>query len=116
MLVGDLAVRVRELVRQICERYEIYILRGVVSQDHAYILVSASPDISPSTIMRWVKGRTSRKIFEEFQHVKKRYLGQHFWARGYFCVTAGELTKEIIQEYLLHHFEPKPHDGFDVEP
>jgi len=72
------------------------------------------PDVSPSTIMRWVKGRTSRKIFEEFPHVKKRYWGQHFWARGYFCVTAGELTKEMIQEYLSHHFEPKPHDGFDV--
>ena len=116
MLVGDLATRVRDLVRQTCERYEIQILRGVVSKDHVHILVSAPPDISPSTIMRWVKGRTSRKIFEEFPHVKKRYWGQHFWARGYFCVTAGELTKEMIQEYLSHHFEPKPHDGFDVEP
>lgn len=38
------------------------------------------------------------------------------WARGYFCVTAGELTKEMIEEYLSHHFEPKPHDGFDIDP
>jgi putative transposase len=79
-------------------------------------LVSASPDISPSTIMRRMKGRTSRKLFEEFPQVRKRYWGQNFWARGCFCVTAGELTKEMIQEYLSHHFEPKPHDGFDVEP
>lgn len=35
---------------------------------------------------------------------------------SYFCVTAGEMTKEMIQEYLSHHFEPKPSDGFDVEP
>ena len=106
----------RELVRQTCERYEIQILRGVVSKDHVPILVSAPPEVSPSAIMRWVKGRTSRKIFEEFPHVKKRYWGQHFWARGYFCVTVGELTKEMIQEYLSHHFEPSPNDGFDVEP
>ena len=116
MLVGDLAIRVRELVRQTCERYEIQILRGVGSKEHVHILVSAPPDISPSTIMRWVKGRTSRKIFEEFPHVKKRYWGKHFWARGYFCVTAGELKLEMIQEYLSHHFEPSPHGSFDAEP
>jgi putative transposase len=116
VLVGDLALRVRELVRQTCERHEIQILRGVVSKDHVHILVSAPPSISPSTIMRWVKGRTSRKLFEEFPHVKKRYWGRHFWARGYFCVTAGELTKEMIEEYLAHHFEPKPSDRFDIEP
>ena len=49
-------------------------------------------------------------------HVKKRYWGQHFWARGYFCVTAGEMTKEMIAEYLSHHLESNPPDGFDVEP
>ena len=105
MLTGDLALRVRELVRQICEQFEIQILRGVVSKDHIHILVSAPPNISPSDIMRRIKGRTSSKIFEEFPHVKKRYWGRHFWARGFFCVTSGELTKQMIQEYLEHHFE-----------
>jgi len=115
MLRGDLALRVRELVRQICERFEIQILRGVVSHDHVHILVSAPPNISPSDIMRMVKGRTSSKIFAEFPQVKKRYWGRHFWARGFFCVTAGELTKEMIKEYLAHHFERDPNDGFDIE-
>ena len=85
MLVGDLAIRVRELVRQTCERYEIQILRGVVSKDHVHILVSAPPDVSPSNIMRWVKGRTSRKIFEEFPQVKKRYWGSIF---GHGAISA----------------------------
>ena len=112
---GDLALRVRELVRQICERLEIQIVRGVVSKDHIHILVSAPPNISPSDIMRLIKGRTSVKIFEEFPYVKKRYWGRHFWARGYFCVTAGELTKGMIKEYLAHHFERDPNDGFDID-
>ncbi len=115
MLTGELALRVRELVRQICERLEIQILRGVVSKDHVHILVSAPPNISASEMMRLIKGRTSIKIFEEYPHVKKRYWGRHFWARGYFSVTAGELTKEMIKEYLAHHFERDPNDGFDVE-
>ena len=73
LLQGDLALRVRELVRQTCERFEIRIMRGGVSKDHVHILVSAPPNISPSDIMRRIKWRVSRKIFEEFPHVKKRY-------------------------------------------
>jgi putative transposase len=96
--------------------FEIEILRGVVSKDHVHILVSAPPEISPSDIMRRIKGRCSSKLFDEFPHLKKRYWGRHFWGRGYFGVSAGELTKEMIVEYLEHHFEPKPTDGFDVEP
>ena len=114
-LQGDVALRVRELVRQTCDRFEIQILRGVVSQDHVHILVSAPPDISPSEIMRRVKGRVSQKLFEEFPLIKKRFWGRHFWARGYFCVTSGELTKEMIREYLAHHFETGPNDQFDVK-
>ncbi len=79
MLVGDLAVRVRELVRRICEGLEIEIVLGVISKEHVHILVSAPPDISPAEIMRQVKGMTSLKIFEEYPHVKKRYWGSHFW-------------------------------------
>ena len=105
ILQGDLPLRVRELVRQTCARFEIQILRGVVSKDHVHILVSAPPTISPSDIMRRVKGRVSRKIFSKFPHVKKRYWGKHFWARGYFFVTSGELTKEMVQKYLDHHFK-----------
>ena len=80
VLKGDIAARIRELVRQTCEHFEIQILRGVVSKDHVHILVSAPPNISPSEIMRRVKGRSSAKIFEEFPQIKKRYWGRHFWA------------------------------------
>ena len=115
VLTEDIALRVRELVRQTCEYFEIQIIRGVVSKDHVHILVSAPPNISPSEIMRRIKGRSSTKILEEFPHLKKRYWGRHFWARGYFCVTSGEITKKMIQEYLEHHFERDPNDDFDVE-
>jgi putative transposase len=115
VLQGDLALRLRELVRQTCERFEIQVIRGVVTKDHVHILVSAPPDISHSDIMRRVKGRVSRKVLEEFPLIKKRYWGQHFWARGYFCVTSGELTQEMIKEYLAHHFEKDPNDRFDIE-
>ena len=74
MLQGELALRVKELVKQSCSMLEIEILRGVVSKDHVHILVSAPPTLSPSEIMRRIKGRTSIKIFEEFPHVKFGYF------------------------------------------
>jgi putative transposase len=99
VLTGEIALRARELVRQTCAMLEIEIVRGVTSKDHVHVLMSAPPTYSPSTIMRRIKGRPSSKLLEEFPHIKKRYWGRHFWARGYFCVTAGELTKEMIEEY-----------------
>ena len=115
VLTGDVGFRIRELIRQTCVHLEIEILRGVVSKDHIHLLVSAPPNISVSEIMKRIKGRSSTKILQEFPHLKKHYWGRHFWARGYFCVTAGELTKEMIKEYLAHHFEVNPNDHFEVE-
>ena len=40
----------------------------------------------------------------------------HFWARGYFCATVGQMTEEMIKQYLEHHFEPRPNDDFKMEP
>ena len=66
VLKGEVAERVRELVRQTCEAFEIRIIRGVVSKDHVHILVSAPPTLAPSEIMRRIKERTSSYLFEEF--------------------------------------------------
>lgn len=116
VLKGDIALRVREWVKQTCEAFEIRIVKGVVSKDHVHILVSAPPTLAPSEIMRRIKGRTSSKLFEEFPVLKKRYWGQHFWARGYFCATVGEMTESMIKDYLDHHFEPGTTKDFEIEP
>ena len=57
-------------------------MKGGVSSDHVHILVSCPPDMAPSEIMRRIKGRTSRKLFEEFAHIKKRYWGRHLSLLG----------------------------------
>jgi putative transposase len=115
VLSGDVAVRVRELVRQTCDLFEIQILQGVVSKDHVHILVSSPPTMAPSELMRRMKGRPSSKLFEEFPNLKKRYWGRHFWARGYVCATVGQMTEEMIQDYLAHHFESDRPDNFRTE-
>lgn len=115
VLKGDVAERVRELVRQTCEAFEIRILSGVVNSDHVHILVSAPPTLAPSEIMRRLKGRSASKLFGEYPKLKQRYWGRHFWARGYFCATVGQVTDEMIRSYLEHHFEPNKDDNFKME-
>lgn len=115
VLTGDIGLRVKELVRQTCDAFEIRIISGVVSKDHFHIFVSAPPTMAASEIMRRIKGRTSAKLFEEFPVIKKRYWGRHFWARGYFCATSGQITDEMIKSYLEQHFEPNPDDKFKMD-
>lgn len=55
VLKGDVAERVRELMRKACEAFKIRIVQGVVSKDHAHILVSCPPEMAPSEIMRRIK-------------------------------------------------------------
>ena len=116
MLTGEIADRVRALVRETCEAFEIRIISGVVSKDHVHILVSCPPRMALSEIMRRIKGRTSSKLFEEYSHLKKRYWGRHFSARGCFCAKVGHVTKEMIEQYLETHFEPRENDNFQMEP
>jgi putative transposase len=93
IIKGDVALRFRDLVRQTCEAFEIRIIKGVVSKDHVHIFVSAPTTMAPSEIMRRIKGRSASKLFEEFPRLRKRYWGRHFWARGFFCVTSGQVKE-----------------------
>ncbi len=90
--------------------FEIEIIKGVVSKDHVHLFVSLPPSMAPSEIMRRIKGRSSAELFDSYPDLKRR-----FWARGYFRVTSGELTEEMIKEYLKHHFELKVDDNFKTE-
>ena len=73
---------------------------GVVSWDHVHLFVEIPPHIPVSEFVRIAKGRSSRKVQQEFPSLKKTYWGSHFWARGFFSATSGNITDEIINEYI----------------
>ncbi|HYW12227.1 MAG TPA: IS200/IS605 family transposase [Longimicrobium sp.] len=115
VLRGEVAERARELIRQTCMSREIKILKGHVSKDHVHLLLSCPPGLSPSNIAQSLKGRSSRLLQQEFSHLRKRYWGQHLWARGYFCSTTGEITTAQIQEYIERHRDEDPGERFTVD-
>ncbi|WP_332635012.1 IS200/IS605 family transposase [Halalkalibacter flavus] len=110
VLRGPIAVRTRELIRQGCEARGISILQGSVGKDHIHLLLSCPPSLAPSKIMQYLKGRTSRLLQDQFPELKKKYWGQHLWARGYFCATVGTVDEETKRNYIANQFNEGKND------
>jgi len=103
VLKGDIQVRCRDMVVQISNAENVQILKGVVSKDHVHIHVEYPPSLSISELVKKLKGRTSRLLQQEFPSLGKQYWGRHFWAVGYGVWSTGNITDEMVQEYLEHH-------------
>ena len=117
VLQGDIKIRCRSILIQICDAEDIEILKGVVSNDHIHMHISYRPSQSISHIVKKLKGRSSRKLQQEFPELRKKYWGQHFWAIGYGCWSTGNITDEMVNEYLEHHRKPdyKGESSFIIE-
>ena len=100
VLTGDLALRVRDLMRQIASEHELEIISGKVARDHVHVFLSYRPTQQVSQIMQWLKGISSRVLLQEFPRLRKQFWGRHFWARGYLAVSSGTITDEMIREYI----------------
>ena len=103
VLQGSLRERLRTIIRQTCDELDVHIVRGVLARDHIHMFVSIPPKQSLSDVMQKIKGRSSRRLQMEFPHLRKRYWGKRFWARGYFSTTSGNVTDETIMRYLELH-------------
>ena len=103
VLEGDVQSRCRYLLIQICDSEDVEILKGVVSKDHIHMHISYRPSLKISDLVKKLKGRSSRLLQQEFPNLKKRYWGKHFWAIGYGCWSTGNITDEMVNEYLEHH-------------
>ena len=111
VLTRAMKERIREITRQICAQMGVRIIEGVLSADHVHLFVEIPPKHSVSDFMRRVKGCTSRRIQQEFPHLKRRFWGRRFWARGYFSTTSGNVTNDMIKNYILEHLgESEPTD------
>ncbi|MBF5059630.1 IS200/IS605 family transposase [Candidatus Neptunochlamydia vexilliferae] len=100
VLVGDIGNRARDLIQEICRDNGVEIIRGRILADHVHIYVSIPPYQSVSKLVQYLKGKTSRKIQMEFPELKKKYWGKHLWAVGYFVRTTGNVTDQMIKDYI----------------
>lgn len=89
-------------------------MSGSMSPDHIHVLISVTSSLSISKIVQYIKGQSSRKLLMEFDLLKKRYGGQHLWARGYFVVSVGHVHAEEVQKYIEQQEEHHKKDDFKI--
>ena len=106
VLEGAMRERIREIIGQACAAMGVHIVKGVLASDHVHMFISVPPQIALSKVMQRIKGRSSRRVQMEFPELRKRYWGRRFWARGYFSTTSGNVTDDIILQYLELHSKP----------
>ena len=79
-----------------------------------HLFISCPPHVSPSYLMQRIKGKSSRKLLQEFSHLNKQCWGRHLWARGFF-VSSGVITDEAITEYIRTQDVTNADGDFRVE-
>ena len=79
---------------------EVTILKGHVSKDHIHLMVSCPPHLAVSKLVQRLKGKSSYKMLREFELLRKKFWGNHLWARGYFVSSTGNVTDEAIMRYI----------------
>jgi len=115
--MGSKAERARDLIRIVCKTNEVEIIAGHISKDHVHLLVSVPPHLSVSKLVQYIKGYSSRKLLMEYKDLNKQFWGKHLWARGYFAASSGNVTDEVIIEYIKNQDieENQKSDNFGVD-
>ena len=114
VLDGEVGQRCRELLREIARSKEMIIYAGSINRDHVHMLSGIPPNISVSRAVQFLKGKSSHRLLSEYRKLRKRYWGQHLWARGYWVATSGNVTDEVWKEYIKQQTPPEPDDEFTV--
>ncbi len=114
VLGGNVGQRCRELLREIAMSKEMMIYAGSINRDHVHMLISIPPQLSVSRAVQYLKGKSSHRLLSEYKVLRKRYWGQHLWARGYWVASSGNVTDEVWKEYIKNQKPPKPDDDFTV--
>jgi putative transposase len=115
VLIGDIGHRAKDIVREVCQENQVEIIRGRIANNHIHVYVSVPPYLSISKLVQYMKGKTSRKIQMEFPELRKRYWGRHLWATGYFVRTTGNVTDQMIKQYIESHSNDKDHGHGDFK-
>ncbi len=111
---GEVARRTRELIREICKLHDVEILKGHISRDHVHMFVSVPPHLSVSKLVQLLKGKSSRKLMSEFKSLSRQFWGRHLWGRGYFVASSGNVTDEVIMEYIQNQDLENEDGDFEI--
>ena len=114
ILRGRIAKLARDMIRRVCQAREVVMVRGAASPDRIDMPLPAPPHLAPAKLVQYIKGRSSRKLQEEFPELRKRYWGRHPWARGYFCATVGAVDEQTFEANIEIRKWDEDERGFKI--
>jgi putative transposase len=99
VLYGELRRRLGEVFRTLAKQKECQVVEGHLMPDHVHMLISIPPKYSVAQVIGYIKGQSAIHVARTFFDHKRNFVGQHFWARGYFMSTVGR-DEATIREYI----------------
>ena len=100
-LFGQIRRELGEVFHRLARQQESIIEEGHVMLDHVHMMISIPPKYAVSQVVGYVKGKSAIHIARTYVGRKKNYVGQNFWARGYFVSTVGR-DEQVIRNYIRH--------------
>ena len=104
-MYGKLRSDLKEIIRKLCKMKDVELSEGAICFDHVHIYVSIPPKISVSEFMGYLKGKSSLMLFDLHPEYKQKGKDRHFWARGYYAETVGNVNEETIKNYIREQSE-----------
>ena len=99
VLRGMVAIRLKELIDEICETLEVEVLTLEIHPNFVHVLVNCPPTLAPHQIVHRIKGYTARHLRREFKHLQTL---PSMWTRSYFVSTAETVSEKTIEQYIVH--------------
>jgi len=104
VLYGQLRRHLGEVFRKLAEQKESRIEEGHLMPDHVHLMIAIPPKYAVSQVVGFIKGKSAIHLARSYAERSRNFVGQHFWARGYFVSTVGR-DEELIREYIRHQEE-----------
>ena len=101
VLFGEIRRELGEVFHRLARQKESLIEEGHLMGDHVHMMISIPPKYAVAQVIGYIKGKSAIQIARNYSGRKRNYVGQHFWARGYFASTVGR-DEEIIRAYIKH--------------
>ena len=100
-IFGQIRKELGDVFRRLARQKESVIEEGHLMSDHVHMMISIPPKYAVSQVVGFIKGKSAIHIARVYAGRKRNYVGQHFWARGYFASTVGR-DEQVIREYIRH--------------
>ena len=104
-LVGKLKQRLEGMIKFCAQVNDWKLMEINIQPDHVHLLVQANATDSPASVMKRIKGGTSKKLRELFPKATETMWMKSFWAGGYFAETIGKKNLETVTKYIRQQKE-----------